>query len=313
MWIACVLLSIVRVSVGANGEEPNGASETAQISADGRHVLFSSYASNLVRGDLNHYLDTFLRDLDAGTTECLTCELDSGGNLAVAISPNGRYVTYNNALPEYCVLDRWTGIRRHLGSWGGDESSSVAAGTDAQFGTVLISDNRTGRLVESIPMPAPGTVVSIKLSRTGRFVGCLLYFTQSAPASYVFDRETGATEQVDDGSGGRTGPLVISADGRFVAYETTTSVVLYDRRLGVMTRYPPGGGVAMTPDARFVAWTDFHGRIQIVDRSTGAIQAGPYGHDLSISDDGSRIAFNSDAPLDRHDTNGLSDVYVWIR
>ncbi len=53
-----------RVNVDNNGEEANGLSINATISADGRYVAFDSYASNLVPGDTNASQDVFVRYLD---------------------------------------------------------------------------------------------------------------------------------------------------------------------------------------------------------------------------------------------------------
>jgi len=47
-----------RVSVDSAGVEANGGSEQASVSADGRYVTFCSYASNLVVGDTNGFIDT---------------------------------------------------------------------------------------------------------------------------------------------------------------------------------------------------------------------------------------------------------------
>ncbi|MFV2017826.1 TolB family protein [Micromonospora sp. LOL_023] len=56
------------VSVAADGSPANGPSDAAAISAQGRFVLFSSSATNLVDGDTNGYSDVFLRNLATGTT-----------------------------------------------------------------------------------------------------------------------------------------------------------------------------------------------------------------------------------------------------
>lgn len=54
------------VSEGNRGMA-NNRSMTAGISVDGRYVLFSSDASNLVEGDTNDYTDVFLKDMELGT------------------------------------------------------------------------------------------------------------------------------------------------------------------------------------------------------------------------------------------------------
>jgi len=51
-----------RVSVGAGGIQGNSESEISSISADGQRVVFGSYATDLVPGDTNGYMDVFARD-----------------------------------------------------------------------------------------------------------------------------------------------------------------------------------------------------------------------------------------------------------
>jgi hypothetical protein len=58
-----------RVSVGDQGQEGNSSTGSGAISANGRWVAFSSFANNLLPGDTNDMIDTFLRDLQNGTTE----------------------------------------------------------------------------------------------------------------------------------------------------------------------------------------------------------------------------------------------------
>jgi hypothetical protein len=56
---------VVRVSVGSDGAQANGASGRPRISASGRYVAFWSEASTLVAGDTNGVRDVFLHDRDA--------------------------------------------------------------------------------------------------------------------------------------------------------------------------------------------------------------------------------------------------------
>jgi hypothetical protein len=55
-----------RVSVSTSGAQANLDSDGAAISADGRRVVFGSYASNLVPGDTNSLLDVFVRNMGGG-------------------------------------------------------------------------------------------------------------------------------------------------------------------------------------------------------------------------------------------------------
>jgi WD40-like Beta Propeller Repeat len=50
------------VSVSSSGEPGNRNSFSTAVSADGRYVVFTSRASNLVAGDTNEVYDVFVRD-----------------------------------------------------------------------------------------------------------------------------------------------------------------------------------------------------------------------------------------------------------
>ena len=56
------VLTTTRVSVGTGGIQGNNTFYNTSISADGRYVAFTSYASNLVSGDTNGTGDIFLYD-----------------------------------------------------------------------------------------------------------------------------------------------------------------------------------------------------------------------------------------------------------
>jgi Tol biopolymer transport system component len=57
-----------RVSVSSTGAQAFGWSATPSMSVDGRYVLFSSYASNLVPADTNSAFDVFVHDLMSSAT-----------------------------------------------------------------------------------------------------------------------------------------------------------------------------------------------------------------------------------------------------
>ena len=55
--------SVTRVSTGLGGLQADGSSTFAQLSADGRYVVFQRSATNLVAGDTNGSYDIFVKDL----------------------------------------------------------------------------------------------------------------------------------------------------------------------------------------------------------------------------------------------------------
>jgi Tol biopolymer transport system component len=92
------------VSRGLLGVAPNGASQYASISGNGRYVAFLSYASNLIAGDTNSAPDIFVgdaQDLFASPPERVSVG-DGGVQIEgysralspSAISSDGRYVAF---------------------------------------------------------------------------------------------------------------------------------------------------------------------------------------------------------------------------
>ena len=99
-------MTTTRVSMAADGSQPNGNSPWAAISDDGRFVVFSSDATNLVDVDTNGVRDIFVKDRVAGRLqqvslnflgfESLPSEFGSGF-YNPDISGDGRYVSFSSA------------------------------------------------------------------------------------------------------------------------------------------------------------------------------------------------------------------------
>jgi len=65
------------------GTLSNADSYSPAISANGRFVVFTSLADNLVPGDHNHAFDVFVRDSATGrTARVAASSIDSGGRTA---------------------------------------------------------------------------------------------------------------------------------------------------------------------------------------------------------------------------------------
>jgi len=141
------------VSKGLSAAPPNGASEGASLSADGRWVAFRSYASNLIAGDTNGSPDIFVGDaanLFADPPERVSVS-SSGGEIdgysmalsSSSISSDGRYVAFSanpsfsidgsdpNTLTDVFVRDREAGttslISKSTAGEAGHSSSDMAA------------------------------------------------------------------------------------------------------------------------------------------------------------------------------------------
>jgi Tol biopolymer transport system component len=87
-----------RASVSSAGVGGDSTSRAPMISGDGRHVIFESWATNLVGDDSNGFVDVFVRDLQDGTTE-LVSRTTAGApgddwSRYSSISADGRYAAF---------------------------------------------------------------------------------------------------------------------------------------------------------------------------------------------------------------------------
>ena len=137
----------VRVSVSGTGAEADAASNGADISADGRYVVFSSQASNLVAGDSAGTYDVFVKDMLTGTVTRLSVGLDGtaadGDSFQARISSDGSTVVFrsaatnldvgagtNGAIDAFRVSLRATAGADHLIASDGNDTVDGLAGDD---------------------------------------------------------------------------------------------------------------------------------------------------------------------------------------
>jgi hypothetical protein len=86
-----------RVSVATDGTQARYPSARPKASADGRYVVFDSFAPNLVPGDTNGLTDVFLRDRQAHTTVRIsvsaTGQQADGTSYGASMSPDGCFIS----------------------------------------------------------------------------------------------------------------------------------------------------------------------------------------------------------------------------
>lgn len=100
-----------RVSVASDGAQADSSSLFPRISGDGRFVLFTSYADNLVPGDTNGTYDVFVHDRATHTTARVS--VDSHGRQAdgpsqdnIAIAHDGSFVVFSSGADNLVPNDR---------------------------------------------------------------------------------------------------------------------------------------------------------------------------------------------------------------
>ncbi len=230
--------AIERASVAGDGTEANDEALDPALSADGRYAAFTSCATNLVAGDTNFQPDVFVRDLATGETERVSVASGGAqGNMCSAypsFSADGRYVAFmscafnlvagdTNGSPDIFVHDRQTG-----------ETERVSVASDGTEGDYCSWD---------ADISADGRYVSFYSEAAN-----LVTADGNAFADvFVHDRETGETVRVSVDSDGAEGDGAseassISADGRYVAFESSASNLVAGDTNVVLGRLPSRPG-----------------------------------------------------------------------
>jgi PKD repeat protein len=282
-----------RVSVSSSGEQSNGLSTNAAISADGRYVVFESNASNLVADDTNATTDIFLHDRSTGTTERINYSSEFGQTVwdshSPEISEDGRYITY------YSFADNLVANDTNL-------SDDIFVYDRVQAITERVSINNAG--VEG----NDGSYYP-QISADGRYVSFASFADNLLPNDtngrydvFLYDRVASSIEMVSVTSDGAQADnhsffSSVSGDGRYVAFESSASNLApndSNRRSDIFLR------------DRLNQTTL---RISLYSDGTS-----PMGASISpmINSQGSHVVFSSvvDLLIDA-DTNNREDVYLY--
>lgn len=215
---------LVSVSVDGTGAAYQN-SDSPDMSADGRYVVFASTATNLVMADTDLNSDIFLRDVQAGTTTLVSSNLDgittthSGNSTAPAISRDGRWIAFFS-----------------------DTSDLVPNDPNGATGDVFLRDNQTGvvTLISNGPDWHGRLVTGAQPPKISADGSLVLY---QAPGSglFLYDRAAGTSRLLTDDVTADSPSM--SSDGRFVAFSSQRvpgsagasdvhrQIYLYDREL----------------------------------------------------------------------------------
>jgi Tol biopolymer transport system component len=295
VFVRDLLLGITeRVSLTEADGEANADSYDPRISSDGRFVVFMSVADNLVPGDTNGKPDVFVRDRMNGTTERIsmssTGEQSNNYSYWPVISGDGRFVAFSSIATNLVAddiqtcptfgncMDVFVRDRDLDETYMGSVSDSGEHGNGDSRGASISSDGRLVGFYSDATNLVPGD-------------------TNGAYDVFLRDVLTGSTELISVSNEGIQGgsrscsaigtgawPCIdMSADGRFVAFESTsrnfgseqTCTPVYDTlhcsqiyvrdrqqettvRVSVSGQGDDGGGDSTWPslssDGRFVAF-----------------------------------------------------------
>lgn len=208
----------------------------AQISPDGRFVLYQSSASDLVAGvtDTNGSFDAFLFDRQSSTSELLSSAAGSPNQAAnsqlnnAIMTPDARWVVVNtlasNMVPgqidgaatdDVFLLDRATASRRLLSGANGSLTTTIGA----------------GQTVTRRQLSADGRYFVISTTGIGLVAG--VTDNNGANDLYLFDRFANTTTLISGANGstsvaasGSSGTARLSADGRSLVFTSQATNLL---------------------------------------------------------------------------------------
>jgi hypothetical protein len=306
--------ALARVSVATDGTEGNSDSQLAAISANGRHVVFLSQASNLDPTDTNSVNDWYVRDLNTGVTSL------------VSVGPSGEHLNCNCALADA----RLSGDGRFV-VFAADFGFPIPGGPllwlrdrDADQNGVFDEPGNVSTTaidVAEIEGDRVGQIQSVAISNDAQYVAVSAdAFDQNYNSIgirvYLYDRTLGTSTRVDrplPGFGdvfGRSLTPDFSDNGQ-LAYTSTApnlvaddtdgfaDVFVYDIATATNTRlrlthinaaFNDAYGAAISADGRFVAFTGYENdgagierwNVYAIDRELQK------SFDISVRIDGSR-------------------------
>jgi Tol biopolymer transport system component len=312
----------ILVSVNTNGNASgDGISTDPAISADGRYVVFTSSADNLVTGDTNRAQDVFIRDLQAGTTALVSVSTDgvnpgNGDSFSPTVSADGRYVLFHSKASNLATGSFGSGIENLFFR-------------DLQTGTTYALTSATlGTGVNSASMTPDGQSVA--------FIG--MAAGTSGTKLYVWNSQLTALTYTNSAtfSSGTFPVVVISPNGQKLAYLANSPLNLFAVDLAantVWTNNPSGtflshAGLRFSNDGRFLTYAmstaaapsqniylyDFQaGTSLLVSQNFNSTSTANANSDSpGISPNGRFIAYRSFATnLVPFDFNNVADLFVY--
>ena len=297
--VAAASAKTKRASVSSSGSSADEQSWDVSISADGKHLAYTSSATNLIGSgvDSNNETDIYVHNRKTRKTRRVSLthtggQIEDGASSHPSISGDGRFVAFQA------------------------DADDIVEGDNNGDRDIFVRDRKKGRTrrvsVTSAGVEKPGNSREPAISATGRFV----VFTSNSDSLvegdsngwldvFVHDRKNKTTRLVSVKRGGgasTTGDSFrpsISADGRFIAFGSTASdlvgaddndaadIFVHDRKKKTTRRISRRSNGAEAKGESFLA---------------------------SISANGRYVAFASNATnLVKNDDNGRTDVFVHDR
>jgi Tol biopolymer transport system component len=282
------------VSRNSAGDLEDHQTRDATISGDGTKVAFTSDATNLNTGDTDNFSDVYVRTLGATPATTLVDVADGGKANSVAHAP---------AIDDHGDVVAFASAATNLDPADGDRADDVYVADLHGAAPVVSLASRAGASgpANNGPVGVPslsGDGTKVLIESVGSLTGDVTPHVRSLALRTIAGGAMASASRPGIGSTfanqGGSGFGSVSADGRFVALQTTA----------------PALGVAAGARDTIVRRDTLTGATVLVSRADGPNGAPMAGEafDPAISADGQRIAFEAYGQA-----GDLSTAQVWVR
>lgn len=203
------------------GDAPLDANELAEMTPDGRYVVFGSPASDLVAGDINGFSDVFRRDTQSGTTTLVSRRSDGGladnSSFSPSISNDGDRVGFRSFASD---------LTTELSGGGGPKTfvRDITAAT-----TTLVTRNLLGESVYGAGTLSPDGRYVVFSSDRADLVPDFVDGNGSSEDIFVGDLQQGLTKLLTaNESGTATARMDLATDALSPHFSRDGRSVLFD-------------------------------------------------------------------------------------
>ncbi len=198
----------------------NGESGNAMISADGRYVVFTSAASNLVSDDTNNATDVYLFDRFSNQLQLVSRSRNgsaNGASINPTISSDGRYVVFMSTASD--LVDNDTNSKQDVFLW------------DRTTGTITRVSDRSDGTSEQAIISRDGSTIAFVSDATNLVSDDtngkkdVFVWTRSTNSIALVSRATGKNGAIGDDDAYQPS---LSQDGRVIAFTSRSKNLIAD-------------------------------------------------------------------------------------
>ena len=286
--------AVTQISLGTDGSQANGNSRALDISADGRFLLFRSFAQNLIAGGVSGNSQIYLHDSQTAVTTLVSAGTDGrGGQLGAFtgfISADGEVIVYQSSAP---LVGQQDTISLYLRSTGETRNIDLS------------------QVLQTTELFAPDIH---SMTPDGRFIllsCCVTEVNDFNVSVYTYDT-TNDTVELLPGAGIRNGNATMSDDGQIIVYGNG---LLLDRSNGSVKELNLQNYRMLSPDGRWLPFSQLdaeNNSVQFLRDNANDVVYETNRRIEGFTGDGKNAHLTTArSDLGVTDTNSVFDVYLY--